>query len=65
VFACVRQKFPNITEAKMKEGIFVGPKITQLFADQYTDTVLNSTERRAWKAFENLCRNFLGNEKGG
>jgi len=28
-------------------------------------TVLNSTERRAWRAFENVCRNFLGNEKGG
>ena len=24
---------------------------------------LKSTERRAWKAFENVRRNFLGNEK--
>jgi hypothetical protein len=24
---------------------------------------LNSTERRAWKASENACRNFLGKEK--
>jgi hypothetical protein len=24
---------------------------------------LNSTNRRAWKAFENVCRNFLGTEK--
>jgi hypothetical protein len=48
----------------MKGGIFVGPKITQLFADQYFGSILNSTERRARKAFENVCRVFLGNEKG-
>ena len=64
-FACVRQKFPQINEAKTKEGIFVGPQITQLFTDQYFDTILNSTERRACRVFENVCRNFLGNEKRG
>jgi len=26
-------------------------------------TKLNSTGRRAWKTFENVCRNFLGNKK--
>jgi hypothetical protein len=44
----------------MKEGIFVGPQMT-LFEDQDFSTKLNSTERRAWKAFENVCRNFPGN----
>jgi hypothetical protein len=24
---------------------------------------INSTERRAYKAFENICRKFLGSEK--
>jgi hypothetical protein len=24
---------------------------------------MNSSERRAWKAFENVCGNFLGNKK--
>jgi hypothetical protein len=27
-FAYLRQKFYKITEAKMKEGIFIGPQIT-------------------------------------
>jgi len=27
----LRQKFPKIIEAKMKEGIFHGPQITQPF----------------------------------
>jgi hypothetical protein len=62
-FAYWRQKFPKICEAKMKEGIFVGPQITQLFEDQDFSTALNSTERRAWKVFRNVCRNFRGNKK--
>ena len=45
----------------MKEEIFVGPQITQLFEDQYFSTELNSVEGRAWKAFENIFRNFTKN----
>jgi hypothetical protein len=47
----------------MKEGIFVGAQIEHLFADRGFSTELNAAERRAWKAFENFCRNFIGNEK--
>jgi hypothetical protein len=35
----------------------------QLFQDQDFSKKLNSTERRAWKASENACRNFVGKEK--
>jgi len=35
----------------LKEGIFVGPQITQLFEDQDFSAALNSAERRAWKVF--------------
>jgi hypothetical protein len=62
-FAYVRQKFPKISQAKIKEGIFTSPQITQLFKDQNFSTKLNSTERRDWEAFVNICRNFPGNEK--
>jgi len=62
-FAYLRQKFPKVSEVKMKEVIFVGPQITQLFDDQDFSTKLISAERRAWKAFENVCRNFLFNKK--
>jgi hypothetical protein len=64
-FGYLRQKLPTVSEAKKKEGIFVGPQIAQLSEDQDFCTILNSTERRAWKTFENICRNFLGNEKSG
>jgi len=49
----------------MKEGIFIGTQCTQLFEDQDFSTKLNSTERRDWKAFDNICRNFLGNKSAG
>jgi hypothetical protein len=57
------QEFPKISDAKKKEGIFVGPHSVQAFEEQNFSRKLDSTERRAWKAFENVCRNFLGNEK--
>jgi hypothetical protein len=62
-FAYLRQKFPKIREAKMKEGLFIGPHINKLIEDHDFSTQLNVTERRDWKAFENVHRNFLGNEK--
>jgi hypothetical protein len=46
-FGYLRQKFAKIREAKMKDGIFVGLQITQIFEDQDIRTKLNSTHRRA------------------
>ena len=62
-FVYIRQKFPQISGARTKEEIFVGPLITRLFEDQCFGTLLISTERNAWEAFESVCRKFLGNEK--
>jgi hypothetical protein len=59
----VRQKLFTIIEAKMIEGIFIGPQNKQLFENHDLNTKLNATERRAWEAFEKFCRNFLCNEK--
>jgi len=33
-FTRSRQKFPKLSTAKGKEGIFFGPRIKQLFEDQ-------------------------------
>jgi hypothetical protein len=38
----------------MKEGIFVGPQIRQLFEDHDFGTKLSATERGAWEAYENI-----------
>ena len=57
-FIYVREIFPHISEAKIEEGIFVGPEVKRL--SQYTDfrNQLNSVGGRAWQAFENVCSNF-------
>ena len=47
----------------MKVGIFLGPHFKQLLEERDISTKLNGTERRVWEAFENVCRNFLGNKK--
>jgi hypothetical protein len=62
-FAYLRQKFPKISKTKMKEGIFVGYQIKQLFEDHDFSTKSNSTELRAWEASENVWRNFINHEK--
>jgi hypothetical protein len=41
-FACLRQKFTKISEAKMREGIFFGPRIKQLFKDHEFGTKLKN-----------------------
>jgi hypothetical protein len=43
----------------LKEGVFFGRQTTKY---QDFSKKLYSTERRAWKVFENVCRNFLGIE---
>jgi len=33
----LREKFPRLSEAKVKEGIFIGPLIWDLIKDEYFD----------------------------
>jgi hypothetical protein len=37
--------FPNVIDAKIKEGIFIGPQISQLMQDKQFDEDLNETEK--------------------
>lgn len=62
-FKFLKTKFPRLSEGKIKEGVFVGPQIRQLFQDSTFFEYLNSKEKRAWQAFQNVCENFLGNKK--
>ena len=56
-------KFPKITTAKLKEGIFVGPQIREVLNDPNFEDTLNLVELKAWLAFKWICENFLGNKK--
>ncbi|KAJ8677122.1 hypothetical protein QAD02_012909 [Eretmocerus hayati] len=44
-----REKFPRLSEAKLKEGALVGPDIRKLMLDSGFDTVLNEVELKTWK----------------
>jgi hypothetical protein len=46
-FEYVRNKFPNVSDVKIKEGVFIGPQIRELMQDKHFDEDLNETERKA------------------
>jgi len=62
-FQYVRSNFPNVSDAKIKEGIFIGPQIRELMQDKEFIEDLNETERNAWLSFKRICKDFLGNHK--
>jgi hypothetical protein len=62
-FQYLRLKFPILSDAKIKEGIFVGPQVRELLKDEHFESVLNSLEMEAWKSFKNVCEHFLGNSR--
>ena len=62
-FQYIKNKFPRISEAKIKEGIFVGPDIRQLMNDKNFESTLSVEELTAWKSFTLVVTNFLGNIK--
>jgi len=62
-FEYVRNKFPNVSDAKIKEVIFIGPQIKKLMQEKQLDEDLNETERNAWLSFKRICNDFLGNHK--
>ncbi|UYV61607.1 hypothetical protein LAZ67_1005527 [Cordylochernes scorpioides] len=62
-FAYLKQKFSSISEAKIKEGIFVGPQIRELQQDGNFQNSSNEVETAAWNSFRNVCKNFLGSVK--
>jgi hypothetical protein len=46
-FSYLQQKFPLLSEAKLKEGIFVGPQTRKLTKDKNFDSILNEVELAA------------------
>jgi len=62
-FEYVRNRFPNVSDEKIKEGIFIGPQIRELMKDKQFDEDLKETERNAWLSFKRICEDALGNHK--
>ena len=56
-------KFPRLSIAKIKEGIFIGPQIRELFSDEHFAGLLTKKEHAAWESFRAVALNFLGNHR--
>ena len=59
-FRFSQEKFPHISQAKLKEGIFVGPQIRKVMLDPNFDAAHKPDKLEAFKA---VLTQFLGNEK--
>ena len=62
-FEYLRNKLPNVSDAIIKEGVFIGPQIRELMQDKQLYEDLNETERNAWLSFKRICKDFLRNHK--
>ncbi|KAJ4436765.1 hypothetical protein ANN_16897 [Periplaneta americana] len=62
-FKCVKEKFPKLSDAKVKEGIFVGLQIRELVKDPAFDQVSEGKEKEVWEAFKGVIHGFLGNKR--
>jgi hypothetical protein len=55
-FEYVRNKFPNVSDAKIKKGISIGPQIRKLMQDKQLNGDLNETEKNIWLSFTVFSR---------
>jgi hypothetical protein len=61
--ACFAEQFPEISAAKIKEGVFIGLQMHQLFRDEQFDRIPSGNEKRAWNSFGLVVTRFLGSNK--
>jgi len=62
-FTYSKEMFPRLSEAKLKDGIFIGPQIRDLIKDEYFDKLLQGDEKAAWDSFKFVVKGFLGNRR--
>lgn len=62
-FRYLKTVFPNLSDAKIKEGVFVGPQIKKLLNDSKFVSILSVDEAEAWNSFRCVVASFLGNFK--
>jgi hypothetical protein len=56
--------FPKMTDAKLKEGVFVGPQLRRIMENyEEFSALLNTNERRAWETLVSVTKGFLGKHR--
>jgi len=63
LFKYLTDKFPKLSNEKIKAGIFVGSQIRQLMKTTDIESVMTTVEREAWISFKKVVKGFLGNNK--
>jgi hypothetical protein len=58
-FMYSKHNFPRLSDARIKEEIFVGPKRRELKKDEQFEEQLNKTGKASWQAFKNIRKSFL------
>jgi len=62
-FTYLWEKFPRLSVAKLKEGIFIGPQIRDIIKDEHFDKLFQGDEKADWDSFKSVVKVFLGNRK--
>jgi hypothetical protein len=59
-FEYLIEKFPKLSDAKLKDGIFIGPQIREMINYDPLEHLLTESEKSALLKFKAVCLNFLG-----
>ena len=59
-FKYLAEKFPRLSETKIKERVFMDTQIRDIFKDDMFNSLLHVDEKKAWDAFRLVSANFLG-----
>jgi hypothetical protein len=62
-FKYLCKTFPHLSQAKLKDGVFIVPDIRKLMFDEDFPLMMTEIEREAWIAFKSVVTKFLGNNK--
>ncbi|KAI6656239.1 Receptor-type tyrosine-protein phosphatase epsilon-like [Oopsacas minuta] len=62
-FRYIVENFPKLSDAELKEGVFIGLQIREVLKDEEFDNILSVKEFTAWKSSKWICENVLGNMK--
>ena len=62
-FLYLRQKFPLLSDVKIREGVFTGPDICSLLHDEVFEHIITGDEQRVWHAIREVVTGFLGNRR--
>jgi len=62
-FTYLRERFPRLSEIKLKVCIFIGPQIRYLIKDEYFDKLLQGDEKAVSDSFKFVVKEFLGNRR--